>query len=168
MTLDEFRQTLTNHPDHGVRFVLGRAGDAAIADHFHVTEVGRVEKQFVDCGGVRRSTVACVLQTLVADDTDHRLSTTKLAGIVGLADSIGLSGDTAVEVEHQERSVSIDEVVAFEATDGVLVFQLAPKQTACLAGDACGLDLNADGTLLNVLGGGSDDGGGGCGSSGCC
>lgn len=159
MNLTEFRQALADHPGAALRFVP--AGGEAIAPHFHVTEIGRVEKQFVDCGGKPRSTVACVLQTLVAHDTDHRLMTDKLANIVALADRLDLPGDTPVEVEHQERSISVDAVDRFELSDGELVFHLAAKQTACLAEDACGLGLNPDGTVsksglgglsLNVIG----------------
>lgn len=159
MNLAEFREALDANPDNRVRFAID--DQHAVADHFHVTEVGRVEKQFVDCGGVRRCAVTCVLQTLVAHDVDHRLTTTKLAKIVALADSLDLAGDTPVEVEHQERSVSIDAISDFEVVDGAVVFRLAAKQTACLAEDACGLGLAPDGTVLNVLGDA-------CGGTGCC
>lgn len=158
MNLTQFRQTLADHPEHGLRFVLDSGG--AMADHFHVTEVGRVEKQFVDCGGARRSVVACVLQTLVAHDVEHRLSTDKLARIMQLADSLDLPGDAPVEVEHQERSVSIDAVDRFVVNDRVLEFHLAPKQTACLAEDQCGLGAAAG--VLPVLDSGDCCGGGGC------
>lgn len=158
MNLSELRQALEANPGCGLRLVVGDG--RAIADHFHVTEVGHVEKRFVDCGGVRRASVACVLQTLVAHDVDHRLTTDKLAKIVALADSLDLPGDAPVEVEHQERSVSVDAVAGCHLEDGaagpMLVFQLTPKQTACLAEDACGLGLN----VINE--------GDCCGSTGCC
>ncbi|TWT73421.1 hypothetical protein Pla123a_37560 [Posidoniimonas polymericola] len=159
MNLTEFRQVLADHPRHGLRFVI--SDQAAIADHFHVTEVGRVEKRFVDCGGQPRQTVACVLQTLVAHDVDHRLTTDKLAGILKLVDSLDLPVDAPVEVEHQERSVSVDAVDGVEVANGVVEFSLAAKQTACLAEDACGLAPTPQG--LNVIGGDCCGG-----SSGCC
>jgi hypothetical protein len=64
---------------------LMRPDGAFVPAHFHVTEVGRVQKDFIDCGGTVRSSTMCVLQVWVADDTDHRLDTTKLAGILRLA-----------------------------------------------------------------------------------
>lgn len=146
MNLQEFCQALADHPDHNLRFV---PTGIAIADHFHVTEVGCVEKKFVDCGGKSRSTLTCVLQTLVADDVEHRLTTTKLAKIMQLADSLNLQADTPIEVEHQERSVSVDSIDRFEVIDGVLQFYLEPKHTACLAEDACGLGGASVG--LNVI-----------------
>src|SRR5688572_29925477 len=49
-----------------------------IEPHFHVTEIGRVQKDFVDCGGTVRRLVTCLLQTWVGDDLDHRLTGGKL------------------------------------------------------------------------------------------
>lgn len=164
MNVTEFRQALADHPGRGLRFAID--DQAAIADHFHVTEVGRVEKRFVDCGGKPRQTVACVLQTLVAYDTDHRLTTDKLAGIMSLVAKLDLPADAPVEVEHQERSVSIDAVDRFAERDGVLEFRLAAKQTACLAEDACGLgpaDSTPASDGLPVLGEGCCGG-----TTGCC
>lgn len=164
MNLSEFQSTLAAHPDLGLRFVID--SQRAIADHFHVTEVGRVEKQFVDCGGVRRSTLACVLQTLVATDVDHRLTTTKLAKIVSLANSLDLPGETPVEIEHQERSIAIDSVESARVVDGMLEFRLSAKQTACLAEDACGLPVLSvvDGGCCSSTGSDSS----GSDSRGCC
>lgn len=159
MNLAEFRETLAANPGCSLRFALDKS--TAIADHFHVTEVGRVEKQFVDCGGKPRSTVSCVLQTLVANDTHHRLSSDKLAGIMRLVEKLELPADAPVEVEHQERSISLDAVTGASVQEGVLTFQLAAKKTACLAEDACGIGAPTAG--LPVL-----DEGDCCGASGCC
>lgn len=153
MNLQAFREAVAAHPDHALRIEV--AGAEPIAAHFHVTEVGRVTKDFVDCGGKPRSETRCVLQTLVAGDTDHRLTTTKLAGILGLVDRLELPGDAAVEVEHQERSVSTDLIEAVEADGGTLVIRLKPKQTACLAEDACGIPTKAsDAAALPIAGDG--------------
>ena len=53
--------------------------------HFHVTEVGKVSKTFIDCGGTLRQESLINFQLWEADDYDHRLHPEKL-----LADSIGL------------------------------------------------------------------------------
>lgn len=137
MNLTEFRGVISASPDAALRIEL--AGGATIAPHFHVTEVGRVAKDFVDCGGVRRQEVRCVLQTLVAGDTEHRLRSEKLVGILSLVDKLDLPADAPVEVEHQERSVSTDVVESVTLEDDTLVIRLTPKQTACLAEDACGI-----------------------------
>jgi hypothetical protein len=128
----------------------------ALAQHFHVTEVGLVTKDFIDCGGVRRSDQACVLQTLVAHDTDHRLSPQKLAGILGKSTALGMDPSLPVDVELQGTSIETWRVVSMATRENTLVFALAPKQTACLAEDLCGLSV-----LPLVTGSG-------CGPTGCC
>lgn len=137
MNLAEFRAALEANPDSALEFSF--AGRGPLDAHFHVTEIGRVTKDFVDCGGVRRSEVRCVLQTLVAADYDHRLDSTKFAKIVALADKLDLPDDAPVEVEHQERSVSTDVLDAIERDGDKLTLHFRPKQTACLAEDACNI-----------------------------
>ena len=111
----------------------------AIAPHFHVTEVGLVTKDFVDCGGVRRSEQTCVLQTLVADDVHHRLSPTKLLSILQKSTGLGISGRTPVEVETQGRTIETYTLAGGHESNGVLTFDLESTSTACLAPDKCGI-----------------------------
>ena len=162
MDIQTFRARIVDNPDCLIRVELDNA--TSIAPHFHVTEVGKVTKQFVDCGGTPRTEERCILQTLVASDTEHRLDSTKLAGILSMVDGLDLSGDALVEVEHQERSVSTDQVSAVELVDGALVIRLTPKQTACLAEDACGIPQEPapEACLLPIAG--QDP----CSGSGCC
>ncbi|MEQ8848157.1 DUF6428 family protein [Botrimarina sp.] len=157
MNLADFRDAIAAGDNCSLRF---EHSAGALADHFHVTEVGRVEKDFVDCGGVRRTEVRCVLQTLVAGDTDHRLTSNKLSKILALVDKLDLPGDAAVEVEHQERSVSVDTVESVQRDGPTLVVRLRPKQTACLAEDACGIAPGLP--QLEVTDGGC------CSGPGCC
>jgi hypothetical protein len=71
--------------------------------HFHITEVGHVQKDFIDCGGTRRATSSCVLQAWVAkNDEEHSLQAGKLAKIWKLADKILPSGELLVEVELRD------------------------------------------------------------------
>src|SRR5712691_5890617 len=72
MKLNELTALLRAHSDSIPRFIL--PDGEAIPAHFHVTEVGHVAKKFVDCGGTFRDSEACVLQTYVAGDFAHRLT----------------------------------------------------------------------------------------------
>ena len=96
MTLTALRDLLAAHPAAGLHFMLPD-GDFVPA-HFHVTEVGRVQKDFIDCGGTTRSATTCVLQVWAAGDTDHRLDTTRLAAIMRLAAPLLKSDAMPVEV----------------------------------------------------------------------
>jgi hypothetical protein len=138
MNLETFRSALAGHPEKNVRLVLPD-GDPIPAS-FHVTEVGHVVKDFIDCGGTVRRTESCLLQAWVAgNDADHRLSAGKLGKILELAARVVPSGGLDVEVEYQPCCVAQYKVERAEADGGELRFQLAHKNTDCLAREACGL-----------------------------
>ena len=104
MTVGEFRAALGRHPGARMHWML--PDRSFVPAHYHITEVGRVQKDFIDCGGTVRSTQACVLQVLVADDVDHRLETTKLAAIMDIAAPLLQSTELPVEVEYEEGVIS--------------------------------------------------------------
>jgi hypothetical protein len=138
MTLDAFLAVLDRNPVAALHLMLPD-GDL-VPGHFHVTEVGRVQKDFIDCGGTVRSATACVLQVWVAEDTAHRLDAARLAGILRLAAPVLKGTDLPVEVEYEEGRVSQFPVTAAEVTPAGLLFHLGNKHTACLAPDRCGVD----------------------------
>jgi hypothetical protein len=49
-----------------------------VPEHFHITEIGRIQRHFVDCGGTERMENRINFQLWVANDYDHRLSPEKL------------------------------------------------------------------------------------------
>jgi hypothetical protein len=140
MNLDTFLAVLSENPAAALHLML--PGGAFVPAHFHVTEVGRVQKDFIDCGGTVRSSVACVLQAWVAGDTDHRLDATKLAGILRLAAPVLKATDLPVEVEYEDGRVSQFPVSAAEVTPSGVLLHLGSKHTACLAPDRCGVEEN--------------------------
>ena len=75
----------------------------------------------------------------MADDTDHRLDTTKLAKIIQLAAPLLKAGDLPVEVEYENGVVSQYPVAAAEVTPAGVLLHLGTKHTACLAPDRCGV-----------------------------
>src|SRR5580704_12950821 len=71
-----------------------------VPEHFHITEVGRVQRTFIDCGGTLHETVSCLLQVWTANDVDHRLSAGKLADILALAYNVLELDDESMEIEY--------------------------------------------------------------------
>ncbi len=116
--------------------VLWPDGDP-IEPHFHVTEVGRVQRDFVDCGGTVRRSVTCLLQTWVADDTDHRITAGKLLKAFAHAAPVLGGEDLPVELEYEACNVIQFAVVAVRREPARLVLQLGGKHTDCLAKDVC-------------------------------
>lgn len=137
MNIGELRTALTDVPDAGVHLML--PGGEFVPAHFHVTEVGRVQKDFIDCGGMTRSSVTCLLQVWVADDVDHRITTTKLAGILRMAAPLFYNDELPVEIEYEGVAVSQYPVAMAEVTPAGVLFHLGTKHTDCLAREKCGV-----------------------------
>lgn len=137
MTVAEFRAALLTDPTAALHLMLPD-GDFVPA-HFHVTEVGRVQKDFIDCGGTTRSATTCLLQVWVASDRAHRLTAGKLAGVLRLAAPLLGSDALPVEVEYERDAVSQFPVAGAEATPAGVLFHLGKKHTDCLAPDRCGV-----------------------------
>ncbi|MEN9332984.1 MAG: hypothetical protein RLY35_164 [Bacteroidota bacterium] len=105
-----------------------------VPDHFHVTEMGLVLKNYVDCGGKMRNERSATFQLWVAGDTDHRLTPQKFLGIIAIADGLYSIQDIEVQVEYQQETIGV-----FDLNYNGEKFVLQSKQTACLAEDACGI-----------------------------
>ena len=85
--MNELKSILESQPDKFPRFILPD-GDRVPA-HFHLTEVGHVVKNFIDCGGTIRRTESSVLQLWVNDgDAEHRLNAGKMAKILALGERV--------------------------------------------------------------------------------
>lgn len=116
--------------------VLWTDGEA-IEPHFHVTEVGRVQKDFVDCGGTVRRLVTCLLQTWVGDDTDHRITAEKLLKAFEHAAPIFGGEDLPVELEYETCNVVQVVIASITQESDRFVIQLGSKHTDCLAKELC-------------------------------
>ncbi|MBI1837647.1 MAG: hypothetical protein HYR91_10335 [Flavobacteriia bacterium] len=129
-----------------------------VPTHFHVTEVGMITKNFIDCGGTVREEKVVNFQLWEANDFDHRLAPQKLKNIIELSEKILNLQDAEIEVEYQQDTVgkyNLD----FDGNH----FLLLSKQTNCLAQDKCGIpseklkvnlaDLNNQSTTCTPGGG---------------
>ena len=137
MKLFELKSTLAANPAAELRFRLPN-GEFAPA-HSHVTEVARVDKTFIDCGGTLRTESFCRLQTWSANDVDHRLTAGKLLKIFSKAESFLKSDELEVDVEHELGFISQFPLERLESAPGQIVFHLGLRHTACLAMDKCGV-----------------------------
>jgi hypothetical protein len=105
-----------------------------VPKHFHVTEVGQIDKHFIDCGGKVRHEKAVSFQLWEAQDFDHRLAPKKLIDIISLSErNLGME-DAEIEVEYQR-----DTIGKFGLSFNGNNLQLTQKLTACLAEDQCGV-----------------------------
>lgn len=117
-----------------------------VPSHFHVTEVGKVTKHFIDCGGTVRHEEVVNFQLWSADDYDHRLHPEKLVHIIELSEkTLGLE-DAEIEVEYQGNTIE-KYGLDFDGTN----FLLTTKQTDCLAKDNCGIPVEKPKVKLSEL-----------------
>jgi Family of unknown function (DUF6428) len=98
MKLRDLQTALEANSNRLPRFVLPD-GDY-IPAHAHVTEVGHVVRNFIDCGGLTGKEETVVLQTHVGNDTAHRLRSDRLAKILGLGNRVIPNSDLNVDVEY--------------------------------------------------------------------
>jgi hypothetical protein len=129
MKLSEVKQVLGNLEDVKFQLPEGRF----VPEHFHVTEIGVITKNFIDCGGTVRSEKVANFQLWNANDFEHRLKPGKLAKIIELSEKILGMEDSEVEVEYQSDTIG-KYGLEFEGS----VFRLTTKRTDCLAKDTCG------------------------------
>ena len=107
-----------------------------VPEYFHVTEVGQITKNFIDCGGVIRSEKVVNFQLWNANDFEHRLKPNKLLNIIKLSEEkLGME-DAEIEVEYQAETIG-----KYDLEFNGRNFILKNKQTACLALDSCGIPI---------------------------
>jgi hypothetical protein len=135
MRVSELSKALTDASEATIRFRLPN-GELTPA-HAHVTEVARISKRFIDCGGTLREDSSCRLQTWVADDYDHRLTAHKLAKILEKAMSILGEQDLDVDIEHDMGFVTQFPLASVELVGTQAILNLQGRNTACLAPELC-------------------------------
>jgi len=106
-----------------------------VPNHFHVTEVGKITKNFIDCGGTVRNEEIVNFQLWEANDYDHRLHPEKLIHIIELSEQKLQIPDLEIEVEYQMKDTIGKFNLDFDGTN----FLLTSKLTDCLAKDNCGI-----------------------------
>ena len=121
-----------------------------VPEHFHITEIGAIQKHFIDCGGTIRRENLISMQLWNANDYDHRLKPEKLLGIIQLSEEkLGIT-DQEVEVEYQGDTIGKYNL-EFDGKN----FRLVSKTTACLAQDACGTGVQKTKLKLSELSAGN-------------
>ncbi len=131
MTLQELKSVLTELEKLEIELPNGKL----VPRNFHVTEVGLVTKNFIDCGGQVRDERTVSLQLWSTIDYHHRLRPAKLIDIIELSqDKLGIEGDLPVEVEYQGDTIETYKL----GSDGDRLLLVGTK-TDCLAQDKCGI-----------------------------
>ena len=103
-----------------------------VPKHFHVTEVGKISKAYIDCGGTVRKEEFVNFQLWEAEDYNHRLHPEKLVSIIELSEKLFGLEDLDIEVEYQNETIG-KYGLRFNGANFVLTNTL----TDCLAKEKC-------------------------------
>ncbi len=110
---------------------------ASLPSHFHITEIGKLSKHFIDCGGQVRKEDTVNFQLWEANDYQHRLSPKDLLEIIALAENkLGIE-NLNIEVEYQG-----DTIGKYGLSFNGQQFLLTNKLTDCLDPKKCGLPVS--------------------------
>ena len=156
MKLSEIKNHLATL--EAVNFML--PDNTYVPQYFHVTEVGLVTKNFIDCGGTVRKETVVNFQLWDANDYEHRLKPKKLLDIIELSEKVIGIQDYEIEVEYQDQTIGRYDL-DFDGKD----FLLLNKNTACLAPDKCGIPVEKQKVTLSEIRSGNSNSctpGGGC------
>lgn len=143
MKLSEIKSALPELSE--LQFVLPTG--AKVPAHFHITEVGQINKKFIDCGGTVRDEKVVNFQLWEDGDFDHRLGAKKLLDIISLSEKVLGLEDLEVEVEYQSDTIG-KYGLAFDGE----AFVLTSKMTDCLAKDKCGIPASKPKVSLSTIG----------------
>lgn len=130
MKLNEFKEIIKTAKHLSFELPNGEKVPA----HYHVTEVGSITKNFIDCGGTIRKEEVVNFQLWYSDDTDHKLAPEKMLAIIELSESKLGIGNHEIEVEYQSDTIG-KYGLSFNGDS----FVLGTKMTDCLASDKCGI-----------------------------
>ena len=131
MKISEFKKQLEN--TRNLEFYL--PDGIKIPSHFHITEMGIVTKNFIDCGISIHEEKKVTFQLWYANDLEHKLTSETVLNIISGSHKILGDQDLEIEVEYQmEQTIG---KFGLDYTNGN--FELTKKETACLALDSCGI-----------------------------
>ncbi|MGG7034720.1 MAG: DUF6428 family protein [Flavobacterium sp.] len=133
MKLSEFKTVL-----QGVDTIQIQLPDGSfVPSHFHITEMGLLIKNFIDCGNTIREERLITFQLWFAGDLEHRLTFEKVFKIISASQNLIGDQDLELEVEYQMESTIGKFGLDFFGGN----FVLTSKQTTCLADDHCGIPV---------------------------
>jgi len=142
MKLSEFKKDLNALQ----KLTFLKPDGEVVPPHFHITEVGLITKNFIDCGGTVREEKVVNFQLWEGNDLEHQLSPYKLNGIIELSEKQLNVGDHEVEIEYQADTIG-KYGVNFDGTN----FILTSKKTDCLAKENCGIPKEKQKVKLSEL-----------------
>ena len=106
MKLQHFKALLQANCDKQLLLLLQLPDGQAMPRAFHITEVGAVNKTFIDCGGKVHNVQTCQMQAWIGPDVDHRIEAGKMADILQKSEAILPHDFLDLEIEYEDEVIS--------------------------------------------------------------
>ena len=135
MKLHQFKALLQANRDK--QFLLQLPGGKSVPQGFHITEVGAINKTFIDCGGKVHSVQTCQLQAWIGPDIDHKIEAGKMADILNKSQAILPNDFLDLEIEYEDEIISQYPVLEANISETAVTLVLTTKHTDCLAKELC-------------------------------
>ena len=133
MKINDFKNHLSQL--NQVVFIL--PDNAEVPVHFHITEMGIIRKNYIDCGGTIREETVANFQIWHANDYDHRIQPSQIIDIIDIAEKSVNLENLDIEVEYQSETIG-----KYGLSFRNDCFHLTPTFTDCLAKEKCGIPIN--------------------------
>ena len=130
MNISEFKNYLSKIN----KVIIVLPNGTFVPPHFHVTELGIISKDYIDCGGTIRKEKVVNFQLWSTNDFEHRIKPQKIIDIIEIAEHSFHLENLEIEVEYQSDTIG---KYGIEFNDGKFI--LSPTLTDCLAKDKCGI-----------------------------
>lgn len=143
MKLSEFKKQLELVENFKIQLPNGEF----VPNHFHITEMGTINKKYTDCGNTFREENYFTFQLWFSVDTWHQLTSEKVLKIIAGIEKNTVIGDYDILVEYQDEHT----IGKFGLEYNGQNFELTPTKTTCLAQDNCGIPTEKVKKSLNQL-----------------
>ena len=111
------------------------ASGKKIPSHFHITEIGIIRKQYIDCGGNLRLENLINMQLWYSNDKNHKIEPAKILKIIERSDKLLKLQDEEIQIEYQQ-----DTICKFNLEfSGDCTFKLIKTFTDCLDKESCNI-----------------------------
>ena len=125
--------------DPECRVAIYTPSGLSVPCHFHITEIGRTAKKFVDCGGTERETSDTTFQVWVAEDTDHKMTVGKFLKIIEAGSYLVDEEDQIIFEYDNNHTIGLYGVGMIQRLEHFFNIFLLQKRANCLAPDKCGV-----------------------------
>ena len=130
---------LNQYPNAHITFHL--PDKTLIPAHYHITEIGAIRQDFIDCGGEVRADSHLQIQLWLGKDTEHRITASTLLNILSHSESITSKltnlSQQAIYIEYKAEQAtikySITDMQVQNEQDEIINIYTAYLPTQCLA-----------------------------------